>query len=141
MSHQEAVVCELQENLSFARAATIAEYNESKEFHAFSSSRYDEGIIKFIRSVWEEHPEWDLIFLNEDVVLGLISQFEAEKEAKEQKEGNAKQVVPLTLPEGATKTVVVTEVGQVVNLDSDTPSEGVSAAERVEEVREQEGRK
>lgn len=69
--------------LSATLDLAVTEFKESKEFRAFSSCHYDEGMIEFIKSAWEEHPEWDDFPWQRCGAQTYLTILEAEHEARE----------------------------------------------------------
>ena len=50
-------------------------YKSSQEFGAKKGVLFDEAVKCLLSCIWEEHPEWDLMFVNPNVVPDLIAEF------------------------------------------------------------------
>ena len=54
-------------------------------FAAEKGALFDKAVKCLLSCIWEEHPEWDLTFVNPKVVLDLIAEFARENEQEEAK--------------------------------------------------------
>ena len=64
--------------------AKVVEANRSsQEFAVEMGALFDEDVKCHLSCIWEEHPVWDLMFVNPEVVPDLIVEFVKKREQEE----------------------------------------------------------
>ena len=73
----------LKKALETSGAKAVEAYKSSREFDVEKEALFDEAVKCLLSCIWGEHPEWDLTFVNPNVVPDLIAEFAREREQEE----------------------------------------------------------
>ena len=70
----------MKKALETSGAKVVEAYKRSQEFTTEKGAMFDEVVKCLLLCIWEQHPEWELTFVNPEVVLDLIVEFAKERE-------------------------------------------------------------